>query len=161
MASSSTTWPSDPETWMNISPTCQMIHDQLLQFPPEEHGYYEFPGCMIDKSELQIQHEYDHPKIDKLMAALPHFDVAPRHDDLSALPWRILWPFHPVIDTFGHTRYKLPNDSPFFYPDNLNAAINDTLPRTLDELRDFIVVEPISRVVPGDAEGLQVVISTS
>ena len=147
MASSSTTWPSDPETWMNISPTCQMIYDQLLQFPPQEHGYHEFPGCMIDKFELQIQHEYEHPKIDKLMTALPHFDVAPRPDDLSTLPWRVLWPFHPVIDTFGHTRYKLPPDSPFLYPDNLNDSISETLPRTLDELRDYIVIEPKTRVV--------------
>ena len=138
---------------MNISPTCQMIHDQLLQFPPAEHGYYEFPSCMIDKADLQIQHEYIHPKIDKLMAALPHFDVAPRHDDLSTLPWRVLWPFHPVIDTFGHTRYKLPADNPFLYPDNLNDAISETLPKTLEELRDYIVVEPKSRVVIYHREG--------
>ena len=148
MASSSTSWPQDPETWMNISPTCQMIHDQLLQFPPREPGYYEFPSCMIDKAELQIQHEHDHPKIDKLMSALPHFDVAPRHDNISALPWRVLWPVHPVIDTFGHTRYKLPADSPFLYPDDLNTAIGDTLPNTLDDLRDYTISGLVMRTLP-------------
>ena len=153
MASSSTSWPPHPETWLNISPTCQQIHDQLLQFPPKEPGYYEFPSCMIDKSELQIQHEHNHPKIDKLMSALPHFDVSPRHDDISALPWRVLWPVHPVIDTFGHTRYKLPADSPFLYPDDLNTAISDTLPNTLDDLRDYILIEPRSRVVIYHGQG--------
>ena len=146
MASSSTSSPPDPETWLNISPTCQQIHDQLLQFPPKEPGYYEFPSCMIDKSELQIQHEHNHPKIDKLMSALPHFDVSPRHDDISALPWRVLWPVHPVIDTFGHT-------SPFLYPDDLNTAISDTLPNTLDDLRDYILIEPRSRVVIYHGQG--------
>ena len=101
MSSSAAAWPSDPEAWMHISPTCQSIRDKSINFPPKEPGYYEFPSCMLDKAGLQIQHEWNRTVLTNLMSALPHFDVAPKPEDPSTLPWRVLWPYHPVIETFG------------------------------------------------------------
>ena len=84
---------------MQITPTCQEIYDRSIPFPPAEPGYNIFPTCMIDKAQpcLQIQHEWDPTCITNLMSALPHFDIPARTDDPSPLPWRVLWPYHPVI----------------------------------------------------------------
>ena len=132
---------------MHISPTCQSIRDKTISFPPKQPGYYDFPSCMLDKAGLQIQHEWNHTVITNLMSALPHFDVAPKLEDPSTLPWRVLWPYHPVIETFGQGKTRLPDDGPFFYPDDLNSTLQEILPSALDGMRDCIVVEPIKRVV--------------
>ena len=144
MTTSSTKYPPDPETWMQITPTCQEIYDRSIPFPPPEPGYNTFPECMIDKAHLQIQHEWDPPLITNLMSALPHFDVPARIDDPSPLPWRVLWPYHPVIETFGQAK------CPFFYLHDLvesDPAFAGIIPDDLDKNSDFIVVNPVTRVV--------------
>ena len=88
MTTSRTKFPPDPETWMQITPTCQEIYDRSIPFPPVAPGYNIFPTCMIDKSDpcLQIQHEWDPTRITNLMSALPHFDIPARTDDPSPPP---------------------------------------------------------------------------
>ena len=145
MATSSTKYPSDPETWMHITPTCQQIYERSIPFPPPEPGYNTFPECMIDKAHLQIQHEWDPTLITKLMSALPHFDIPARIDDPSPLPWRVLWPYHPVIETFGQAKCRLPDNNPFFYLHDLvetDPAFAGIIPDDLDKNSDFIVVNP-------------------
>ena len=84
------------------------------------------------------------------MSALPHFDIPARIDDPSPLPWRVLWPYHPVIETFGQAKCRLPDDNPFFYLQDLvdnNPAFAGTIPDDLERNSDFIVVDPVRRVV--------------
>ena len=152
MTTSSTKFPPDPETWMQITPTCQEIYDRSIPFPPAEPGYNIFPTCMIGKSQpcLQIQHEWDPARITNLMSALPHFDIPARTDDPSPLPWRVLWPYHPVIETFGQAKCPLPDNNPFFYLQDLietDPAFAGIIPDTLDKNSDFIVINPVQRVV--------------
>ena len=152
MTTSRTKFPPDPETWMQITPTCQEIYDRSIPFPPVAPGYNIFPTCMIDKSDpcLQIQHEWDATRITNLMSALPHFDIPARTDDPSPLPWRVLWPYHPVIETFGQAKCQLPDNNPFFYLHDLietDPAFAGIIPDTLDKNSDFIVINPVQRVV--------------
>ena len=152
MTTSRTNFPPDPETWMQITPTCQEIYDRSIPFPPVAPGYNIFPTCMIDKSDpcLQIQHEWDATRITNLMSALPHFDIPARTDDPSPLPWRVLWPYHPVIETFGQAKCQLPDNNPFFYLHDLiqtDPAFAGIIPDTLDKNSDFIVINPVQRVV--------------
>ena len=64
--------------------------------------------------------------------------------------WRVLWPYHPVIETFGQAKCRLPDNNPFFYLHDLvetDPAFAGIIPDALDKNSDFIVVNPVQRVV--------------
>ena len=64
--------------------------------------------------------------------------------------WRVLWPYRPVIETFGQAKCRLPDNNPFFYLHDLvetDPAFAGIIPDALDKNSDFIVVNPVQRVV--------------
>ena len=77
---------------------------------------------------------------------LPHFDIPARMDDSSTLPWRVLWPYHPVI-AFGQGKCRLPMTTPFSTHMLLDKDPSVVFSHRSRELSDFIVVEPVRRVV--------------
>ena len=137
--------PPDPETWIQAPVSCQQIHNRECDFPPPQ-GYSSFPACLIDKTNLSLQHAAS-PLLDNLMAALPQWNLEPPISSHSSLPWRVIWPYHPIIETFGLTSKGLDDEDLFKYPGALPTDIREALPTVMLPLYDFIVVEPKHRII--------------
>ena len=137
--------PPDPETWIQAPVSCQQIHNRDCDFPPPQ-GYSSFPACLLDKTNLSLQHAAS-PLLDNLMAALPQWNLEPPISSHSSLPWRVIWPYHPIIETFGLTSKGLDDEDLFKYPGALPTDIREALPTVMLPLYDFIVVEPKHRII--------------
>ncbi len=81
------------------------------------------------------------------MAALPQWNLEPPISSHSSLPWRVIWPYRPIIETFGHTSKGLDDEDLFKYPGALPADIQEALPSVLAPYSDFIVVEASHRII--------------
>ena len=130
MAAAPTTWSTYPEDWLQIPARCHQIPHREVDFPPPD-GYHAFPSCMIDKSDLQLHHEYESPAIGNLMATLPSGIF-----NLQLTP-TVLYHGGFIIETFGSTSKALPDEGPFFYPESLSQTLQDSLPTPLHSLLNW------------------------
>ena len=71
---------------------------------------------------------------------------------LSPLPWRLIWTWHPVLETFGHN--KSANSSfapdPWFYRTKLHDNQKDVyklLPVEIENYHDYVIVYPLYRLI--------------
>ena len=76
---------------------------QGLPFPPEG-GHIAVNPNIINKDNLNLQSAIPAPNLDELHASLPHWSVPARPEDGNQIPWWVVYPYHPVIDTFGPGR---------------------------------------------------------
>ncbi len=110
------------EHWLGISHDFHHIHDRTLSWYPGDN-LGSVPDAAVDKTNLQLQH-VGSTRLNVLMPALPHWHFQPRTPG-NPLPWLLIYPYHPVIDTFGHNKANsayLTEECDWKYPADLSQG---------------------------------------
>ena len=90
------------ETYVHADYTLTQVL-QGIPFPPQG-GHISVNPNIINKDNLNLQSAIPAPQLDELHASLPHWSIPARPDDGNQIPWWVVYPYHPVIDTFGTGR---------------------------------------------------------
>ena len=90
------------ESYVNADYTLTQVL-QGLPFPPQG-GHIAVNPNIINKDNLNLQSAIPAPQLDELHASLPHWSIPARPEDGNQIPWWVVYPYHPVIDTFGTGR---------------------------------------------------------
>ena len=90
------------ESYVNADYTLTQVL-QGLPFPPQG-GHIAVNPNIINKDNLNLQSAIPAPQLDELHASFPHWSIPARPEDGNQIPWWVVYPYHPVIDTFGTGR---------------------------------------------------------
>ena len=95
------------ESYVKADYTLAQVLQRQIPFPPEG-GHISVNSNIINKDNLNLQSAIPAPNLDELHASLPHWPIPARPDDGNQIPWWVVYPYHPVIDTFGPGRSQVP-----------------------------------------------------
>ena len=129
------------------STTADEIHNREVSFPPEV-GYHSIPSHVFDRYPmgLELQHA-SNEDLSGLMAALPQWNLDPSPDAVDPKPWRVIWAYHPVMNTWGSGSRTCPKLSKFQTPEDLGTEILSELPTGFDEYEPSVLIYPLYRII--------------
>ena len=113
----------------------QVLHG--IPFPPQGSHISVNPN-IINKDNLNLQSAITAPQLDELHASLPHWSIPARPDDGNQIPWWVVYPYHPVIDTFGTGRTNV--SVPHCFLDTAEVD-NEARPEIFTNLPDDLQTE--------------------
>ena len=150
-ASDPTTWPPDAESWFRTSVTCAQVNNRDLDFPPavsQDNENSAIPGVCINKA-LHSLSLYDSPRegLSDLLYALPQWNLPPPASAADQHPWRVIWIYHPIIETFSANaggKYELPD---WTFHTELDETVQAEVPSQLDLNADHLLFHKSHRLV--------------
>ena len=95
------------ESYVQADYTLAQVLQRQVPFPPEGSHISVNPN-IINKDNLNLQSAIPAPNLDELHASLPHWPIPARPGDGNQIPWWVVYPYHPVTDTFGSGRSQVP-----------------------------------------------------
>ena len=132
------TWPTDAESWYQVSYTTVTISNQQVPFPPE--GYYAIFGSVFDRDPHNLSlYNAASTDVSDLLASLPQWEFTGETGDNPARTWRVIWPYHPVISTFSSGGKVHNHSDNFAVFEDLSEHVQEEVPEKLDTNRDFVV----------------------
>ena len=138
------------EDFVGASCTLQAINAYALAWPPDI-GYTPIPYHIVNRNTLHIQQSVSETACADRISALPHWHVPPGPRDQQTLPWLVIYPYHPIIDTWGtgHTNSSYP---PHFIPTDevdteSNPELFNLLPESLQNLWGNILISTRYRYI--------------
>ena len=132
------TWPTDAESWYQVSYTTVTISNRQVPFPPE--GYYAIFGSVFDRDPHNLSlYNAASTDVSDLLASLPQWEFTGETGDNPARTWRVIWPYHPVISTFSAGGKVNNHSDNFAVFEDLSEHVQEEIPETLDTNRDFVV----------------------
>ena len=145
-----TSYPTDPEKWLNLPYSYKAVHARQVRWYPGD-SYHTLPSSLVDKGDVSLAHA-EGDTLDGFMAALPQWDLPVVAGDPSSLPWRLIWTWHPVLEAFGHNKSANSSYSPdpWFYPAELFDNQKDVyklLPAEIENYQDHVIVYPLYRLI--------------
>ena len=132
------TWPTDAESWYQVSYTTVTISHRRVPFPPD--GYYAIFGSVFDRDPHNLSlYNAASPDVSDLLASLPQWEFTGETHDNPARTWRVIWPYHPVISTFSAGGKINTHSDNFATFEDLSEHVKEEVPEKLDTNRDFVV----------------------
>ena len=95
---------------------------------------------------LELQHA-SNEDLSGLMAALPQWDLDPSSDAVDPKPWRVIWAYHPVMNTCGSGSRTCPQLSKFKTSEDLGTEIVSELPNGFDTYEPSVLIYPLYRIM--------------
>ena len=68
------------------------------------------------------------PSLGLIMAALPQWNLDPSPEAVDNKPWRAIWPYHPILNTWSKGSGNTPTVDKFKPTDELDDATRAELP---------------------------------
>ena len=138
------------EDFVGASCTLHDINSRSLDWPPSI-GYTPIPYHIANRHTLHIQQSATEATCDDRLRALPHWHVPPGPRDQQALPWLVIFPYHPIIETWGtaHTNsgypiHFVPTDE---VDSDSNPELFNLLPESLQNLWGNILISTRYRYI--------------
>ena len=138
------------EDFVGASCTLHAINSRALDWPPSI-GYTPIPYHIANRHTLHIQQSATEAACDDRLRALPHWHVPPGPRDQQALPWLVIFPYHPIIETWGtaHTNsgypiHFVPTDE---VDSDSNPELFNLLPESLQNLWGNILISTRYRYI--------------
>ena len=94
--------PTEAQELFKTSLTADVIHNREIPFPPNV-GYHPVPPHTFDRSPFDLELAYaSSASVSGLMAALPQWNLDPAPEAVDTKPWRVIWPYHPILNTWRY-----------------------------------------------------------
>ena len=90
------------EDFVGASCSLQSINSRRLNWPPDI-GYSPIPYHLANRNTLHIQNSASETVCSDRLSALPHWHVPSHTQDQQPLPWLVVYPYHPIIETWAQT----------------------------------------------------------
>ena len=120
--------PTEAQELFKTSLTADVIHNREISFPPNV-GYFPVPPHTFDRSPFDLELAYaSSASVSGLMAALPQWNLDPASEAVDKKPWRVIWPYHPILNTWSKGSGDTPTVDKFKHIDDLDEATVAELP---------------------------------
>ena len=138
------------EDFVGASCSLQSILSRDLNWPPDI-GYSPIPYHLVTRNTLHIQQSASETACSDRLSALPHWHVPSHTHDQQPLPWLVVYPYHPIIETWGTSNTNSSYPNIFIPTDELdsddNPALFNALPESLRNLWGHILISPRYRYI--------------
>ena len=138
------------EDFVGASCSLQSINSRRFNWPPDI-GYSPIPYHLANRNTLYIQNSASETVCSDRLSALPHWHVPSHTQDQQPLPWLVVYPYHPIIETWGtgntNSRYPtlfIPTDE---VDSDDNPALFNSLPESLQNLWGNILISTRYRYI--------------
>ena len=120
------------EDFVGASCSLQSINSRRLNWPPDI-GYSPIPYHLANRNTLHIQNSASETVCSDRLSALPHWHVPSHTQDQQPLPWLVVYPYHPIIETWGTGNTNSPYPTLFIPTDEVDSDDNPALFNSLSE----------------------------
>ena len=138
------------EDFVGASCSLQSIMSRSLNWPPDI-GYSPIPYHLANRNTLHIQQSASETACSDRLSALPHWHVPSHTHDQQPLPWLVIYPYHPIIETWGTSNTGSSYPNIFIPTDELdsddNPALFNALPESLRNLWGNILISTRYRYI--------------
>ena len=138
------------EDFVGASCSLQSINSRRLNWPPDI-GYSPIPYHLANRNTLHIQNSASETACSDRLSALPHWHVPSHTQDQQPLPWLVVYPYHPIIETWGTSNTNSAYPTIFIPTDELdsddNPALFNSLPESLRNLWGNILISTRYRYI--------------
>ena len=138
------------EDFVGASCSLQSIISRRLNWPPDI-GYSPIPYHLANRNTLHIQNSASETACSDRLSALPHWHVPSNTPDQQPLPWLVIYPYHPIIETWGTSNTGSSYPNIFIPTDELdsddNPALFNALPESLRNLWGHILISARYRYI--------------
>ena len=139
--------PAAAQLLFETSLTADVIHNREFPFPPSQ-GYHSETSHAFDRTpfglELQLA---SREAVSGLMAALPQWNIDPSPEAVDPKPWRVIWPYQPILNTWSKGSGTTPNCDKFKSTAELEEATLAELPPGLDQYGQAALIFPLYRLI--------------
>ena len=81
------------------------------------------------------------------MAALPQWNLDPAPEAVDNKPWRVIWPYHPILNTWSKGSGNAPPVDKFKHIDDLDEATQAELPPGHEDYSQGALIFPLYRII--------------
>ena len=138
------------EDFVGASCSLQSILSRNLNWPPDI-GYRPIPYHLVNRNTLHIQQSATETACSDRLSALPHWHVPSHTQDQQPLPWLVVYPYHPIIETWGTSNTNSSYPTMFIPTNELdsddNPALFTSLPESLREVWGNILISTRYRYI--------------
>ena len=139
--------PTEAQELFKTSLTADVIHNREIPFPPNV-GYHPVPPHTFDLSPFDLELAYaSSASVSGLMAALPQWNLAPAPEAVDNKPWRVIWPYHPILNTWSKGSGNTPTVDKFKHIDDLDEATQAELPPGHEDYSQGALIFPLYRII--------------
>ena len=162
------TWPSDVDSWFQVSYPVDVIKTREVEFPSSNSYHQIFPNVFSrDQFDLAV-YQSDSTTLNELMAALPQWEYYPPANAVNHHPWRIIWPYHPVISTISEKGKPRSFTEHFCTYDQLPQGHQDDAPAALEDNqknlifhKTYHILQSTTKYLPSDGRWPITLLNTS
>ena len=134
--------PTEAQELFKTSLTTDVIHNREIPFPPNV-GYFPVPPHTFDRSPFDLELAYaSSASVSGLMAALPQWNLDPASEAVDKKPWRVIWPYHPILNTWSKGSGNTPK-----HMDELDEATVAELPPGHEDYSQGALIFPLYRII--------------
>ena len=139
--------PTEAQELFKTSLTADVIHNREIPFPPTV-GYHPVPPHTFDRSPFDLELAYASSEaVSGLMAALPQWNLEPASAAVDQKPWRAIWPYHPILNTWSKGSGNTPTVDKFKPIDDLDDATRAELPPGHEDYGQGALIFPFYRII--------------
>ena len=139
--------PTEAQELFKTSLTADVIHNREISFPPNV-GYFPVPPHTFDRSPFDLELAYaSSASVSGLMAALPQWNLDPASEAVDKKPWRVIWPYHPILNTWSKGSGNTPTVDKFKHIDDLDEATVAELPPGHEDYSQGALIFPLYRII--------------
>ncbi len=139
--------PAAAQPLFETSLTADVIHNREIPFPPS-YGYHSIPSHVFDRTPLGLELQLaSRETVSGLMAALPQWNISPSPSAVDSKPWRVIWPSHPILNTWSKGSGTTPNCDKFKSTEELQEETLAELPPGLDQYGAAALIYPLYRII--------------
>ena len=139
--------PTEAQELFKTSLTADVIHNREIPFPPNV-GYHPVPPHTFDRSPFDLELAYaSSASVSGLMAALPQWNLDPAPEAVDTKPWRVIWPYHPILNTWSKGTGNTPTVDKFKHIDDLDEATQAELPPGHEDYSQGALIFPLYRII--------------
>ena len=139
--------PTEAQELFETSLTADVIHNREISFPPNV-GYHPVPSHAFDRSPFDLELAYaSRETVSGLMAALPQWNLDPAPAAVDNKPWRVIWPYHPILNTWSKGSGNTPSVDKFKHIDDLDEATLAELPPGHEDYGQGALIFPLYRII--------------
>ena len=139
--------PTEAQELFKTSLTADVIHNREISFPPNV-GYFPVPPHTFDRAPFDLELAYaSSASVSGLMAALPQWNLDPASEAVDKKPWRVIWPYHPILNTWSKGSGNTPTVDKFKHIDDLDEATVAELPPGHEDYSQGALIFPLYRII--------------
>ena len=111
-------------------------------------GYHPVPSHTFDRSPFDLELSFaSREAVSGLMAALPQWNLDPSPAAVDNKPWRAIWPYHPILNTWSKGSGNTPSVDKFKPIDDLDEATRAELPPGHEDYGQGALIFPLYRII--------------